>query len=470
MGDMQNDNFNAQVIEAVDEVISYYNTIALPRVQEIYRNHLILVRNLFDSLQRRSIITPDPYKHDKKIMDVVCPEEKPFGENERNQQLGVRLSDYESVLDYICTYVKFSVDQLPTGKVKKLIEFNKSFTWKSLSPTATKFNSKALGTALNEYKTTTQGMGVGMLMEGIFKTGEDLDEANKVLKDLGAFQKERYKAEIRRTVVSKLDEDSRSSAMEFMDAIRMAMPTAMPKRPFSEEIVQELVDEETAPNKNDLRLKLMERLKVDAPASAAKKEAGPDLHEIIMAAVRSFGSMADQYSSVLGKVVANHDVLQAESNNFKQKILRLIRHMFSLSEPPVEYEVLITKAGTEQKQREIINYSSFIEALSKRIKFYASLNATGSPNFQNMSKQTNEFIFNFVNKQVSDNSRLQVLLAALDEYFKQNAGASNRSKIKGISMELTTLKNLLVNANQSRSEYAGYMEEESRLKKMGMNK
>ena len=35
-------------------------------------------------------------------------------------------------------------------------------------------------------------------------------------------------------------------------------------------------------------------------------------------------------------------------------------------------------------------------------------------------------------------------------------------------MELTTLKNILVKANQQRSEYAAYVEEEEQLRKLGI--
>ncbi|MBQ9539406.1 MAG: hypothetical protein IJU95_09040, partial [Treponema sp.] len=81
-----------------------------------------------------------------------------------------------------------------------------------------------------------------------------------------------------------------------------------------------------------------------------------------------------------------------------------------------------------------------------------------------------DFVFNWVNKQMTENGRLQVLPGALDEYFKQNTSGMNRAKIKGIKMELTTLKNVLVKVNQLRSEYASYVEEAEQMKKLGITK
>ncbi len=471
MGSADNEDLNASIVKAVDDKTSWFNSTVLPKVQEDYRNHLIFVKNLMNALQRRSLITPDPYKNDKKITDITPIDDKPFNDTERATHLGIRLGQYGNMVDFICTYVKFSVEQLPTAKIKKLVDFNNSFTWGALNPESPKQNTKALGSALMELKTTTQGGGVamGMLFDSIAKTAKDLEEMSRDLKALGAFQKERYKGEIRKEIVAKLSPEVRGNASALLGEIKKQMPTAMPRRPFSADIVEELIQEETAGNKEELRAKLLQHLKVqDMPTEKAEETV--NVHDIIMGAVLSLGSMSDQYNIVMGKVVTNHDILASEDKGFKQKLGRLFRRLFGLAEPQVEYEVIINKKGSDDKQREIINYSSFMAAFSKRIKFYASLSNESSPNYQKMNSQADDFVYNWVNKQMTENGRLQVLLGALDEYFKQNTSGVNRAKIKGIKMELTTLKNALVKVNQLRSEYASYVEEAEQMKKLGITK
>ncbi|MBQ7166663.1 MAG: hypothetical protein IJR93_06960 [Treponema sp.] len=471
MGSADNEDFNAKIIKAVDDKVSWFNSTVLPKVQEGYRNHLIFVKNLTNALQRRSLITPDPYQNDKKITDVGPIDDAPFNDAERATQLGIRLGQYENMVDFICTYVKFSVEQLPTAKIKKLVDFNGSFSWDALNPESARQNTKALGAALMELKTTTQGGGpaMSMLFDSIAKTSKDMEEMSRELKSVGAFQKERYKGEIRKEIVSKLGPDVRGNASALMEEIKKQMPTALPRRPFSADIVEELVKEESAPNKDELRSKLLQHLKVQEMPTE-KAEESVNVHEIIMGAVLSLGSMSDQYNIVMGKVVTNHDILASEDKGFKQKLGRFFRRLFGMAEPQVEYEVIINKKGTDEKQREIINYNSFMAAFSKRIKFYTSLSSTDSPNYQKMNSQADDFVFNWVNKQMTENGRLQVLLGALDEYFKANTSGVNRAKIKGIKMELTTLKNVLVKVNQLRSEYASYVEEAEQMKKLGITK
>ena len=57
---------------------------------------------------------------------------------------------------------------------------------------------------------------------------------------------------------------------------------------------------------------------------------------------------------------------------------------------------------------------------------------------------------------------------ALDEYFKNNVNPLERSKIRGITMELTTIRNIIVKSNQIRAEYVAYAEEQEQMRKLGI--
>ena len=69
---------------------------------------------------------------------------------------------------------------------------------------------------------------------------------------------------------------------------------------------------------------------------------------------------------------------------------------------------------------------------------------------------------------MADCNRILNESAALDEYFKNKANAVDRTKIKGISMELTAVKNVLVKVNQHRAEYVSYKEEQEQMRKLGI--
>ena len=62
-----------------------------------------------------------------------------------------------------------------------------------------------------------------------------------------------------------------------------------------------------------------------------------------------------------------------------------------------------------------------------------------------------------------------VHLNSLDDFFKSAAAPINKSKIKGLKIDITTLKNSIVKANQQRVEYTSYIEEEAQMKRLGIS-
>ena len=104
---MSEKNFSEQLIAAIDKKTDWFNSRELQNVLEQYRLMHTCEKTLYEFLLKKSLITPDPYKNDKKISDIVPPENSPFTDNERSMIIGMRLSDYDSTLDFLCNYYKF---------------------------------------------------------------------------------------------------------------------------------------------------------------------------------------------------------------------------------------------------------------------------------------------------------------------------------------------------------------------------
>ncbi|MBQ2313440.1 MAG: hypothetical protein II187_00870 [Treponema sp.] len=465
------EDFNSKVIAAIDAKTDWYNNSLLPKVQDYYRAHLTYVRSLFDALVKRSIIQPDPYKHDSKISSIICPDDTPFNENERATQMGLRLSAYESVVDYVCNYMKFNVADLNAIKIKKLLDLNSAFNWENLSQNSSRVNTRGLAQCLSELRKSGQGMTLSMLNDGLDKSAEDMEEINAALTGLVDFGREVYKGDVRRNVLlsEQFDKSKMITAVFLLAEIKRQFAKGMPNRPYTGELIDEIVAEETAPNKAELQQQLMNKLRIPEEKEAVKVT-NVDTHELIMLSVRTLGSTAEQYNSVINKISLNHDILASENNTLKDKIMRFIRNIFGLEEPPVIYDLLITDRSTNSKRHEKLPYKQFMDNLVKRAHYYAAITSRTSPNYQKMDAQPDNVIADFITKQLRDNGRLHVTLTALDEFFKATAAPTNRPKIKGIKMELTTLKNLLVKANQSRAEYEAYAEEQKQMQQLGISK
>ena len=124
---MEVDNFNQALQEALSKKQEWYNTECLQELLSQYRLLHTCVRNLYESFVKKSLIHPDPYRLDKKISQIVVPESSPFAESDIPNIFGERFSNYETMLDFICTYFRFSTENFSLQNVKQLLDFNNVF-------------------------------------------------------------------------------------------------------------------------------------------------------------------------------------------------------------------------------------------------------------------------------------------------------------------------------------------------------
>lgn len=466
----ENESFNAKIILAAEYREQWYNSTQLPKIQDDYRLHLSCVRNIFEALLKKGLVIPDPYKKDNKITSIQCPDTSPFGDNERAQILGLRLSSYESMVDYVCNYMRFSVEQINIEAIKKLLELNNAFTWTNLSLNSTRANTRALASAINEVKNNADQLTISLLKDNTLKTQNAMEEITTVLKGLADFQRERYKIEIRKNILENPSFDrgkAYSSQQAMVAEIRRLFTSCMPRRSIHSELVNEIAAEETAQNKAELQAALLAKIQVQEETSATKTQK-IDTHGILMEALRLVGTTCDPYKVILDKIISNHDVMQSARKTFREKFLKFIRHFFGLEEPPVDYEVTIVDKKTDAKKKEVVRYKEFTTNLLKRIKIYSAFAVKDTPGYNKISQQQDSAILDYLNKQIVETNHLFALIVALDEFFKNNVAHEDRSKIKGCSMELTTIKNIMVKSNQQRSDYVAYAEEIEQMRKLGI--
>lgn len=467
---MDSNSFNAKYLAAFEEKKAWYNSVQLPKIQDSYRLHLVCVNNLFEALVKKSLINPDPYKKDKKISQIVSPDDGPFNDNERANQLGVRLSDYQSMIDFICNYMKFTVDLVTTDKIKRLIDLNATFGWINLSPNSPKINTRSLAVCINAARTGAQPIQVAMINDSMNKTVEAMNLINAGLRDLAEFQKSAYKASVRQNIMGREDFDwsKGNDEVALFSEIKRCYAGNMPKHSFNPDLIHEIVQEETADNKAVLQEQELAKFRIVSNDKKEQKKKAIDTHEVIMEIVRQLGTSGEQYEVVLEKLSNNNAILQAQKNTGVQKFLRFWRKVFGMPEPEVEYNLVITDNATQQAKKEKLSYNEFFSNLAKRTKYYSAIVAPQSGVLGKIAAQPEEKILEFLNKQSTENTRLLQVLSALDDYFKASCSPLERSKIKGIKPELSFIKSILVKLNQSKAEYIALIEEKEQMKKLGI--
>lgn len=464
------DEFSKNLYEVAEQKILWLDSVALPKVLEEYRNYHSIIKNLISMLLKKRLIDTDPYKYEKKIIDITVPDSSDFKDSENVAIFGMRLSEYETSLDFLCNYVGFTVESLSLDRIKKLAQMNSFILWASLSSAGTRANSRALSVIFSSIRMSADTLSTGLINNITSVAVKSIDTITTELKVLTEIQKELYKIEVRKAI---LDAPVFSSIRDSLtlengvSQIKKVFPALLRKKSFYPDLIRELVQEEVGPDKDSLRQAVMNKFGVIAQKSE-KKIVDVDTKSILLNAIRIFGAFSSQFDAVLQKIGENHLLLQSEHSGAWEKFLSTCRKAVGLHEKTIEYKIKVTEPFSQVVKSETLDYSNFIDSLAQLSHLYANMGAKTSPVYKKIEKQTNTAILDYVQKKISECQFLYVTLVGLDEFFKSEVSVMNRSKVKGLGMELTSIKNTIVVANHRKVEYVSLVAEQDQMKKLGI--
>ena len=464
--------FSKKVIEAADAKIEWYNSNVIPQISENYRLFHTCVKNLQDLMIKKSLVKPDPYKLDRKISGIKPLDNTQFIEGERTAIIGMRFSEFETMLDWICTYYKFSIDSLKIPEIKKLLDYNNSFIWNSLSPNNTMPNTRGLGQLIMEIKRGGDMLTSSSVSDIISKIQKTNSEIARIFKDLSDFQREVYKYKVRKNVIlnPKFDQEKAfSSEKEEVAQIKKIFNASMGGEPFYTQLIEEIAREDQAADREQIQAATLEKLTIKEEKSKGSTNE-INTKEMLLAAIHSLCAQVTPLAAVYTKLSENNETLQSASTSFWGQFIAALKKAFGIQEKPVEYEVVIVDQATDTKRKQRVSFAPFVTDIQKKASFFNSFSLKNSLAYKKFVNADEQKLLEFLNKQISDLQKISVLLKALDDYFKNNAPAEKRSKIKGLSMELMAIKNNSVNTNQRRAEYISYIEEQEQMKKLGLDK
>ena len=469
---MEEDKFEEELQQALRKKQEWYNTECLQELLAQYRLMHTCVRTLYENFVKKSLIIPDPYRLDKKINDIVVPPDTPFAESEISKVFGERFSDYETMLDYICTYFRFSIENFTLQKVKKLIDFNKVFEWDDLSMNNAKMNTRALAITVGHAKNGVPSVVQSMINDSVAKSSQATVAINKILNELGVFLREFYKGSLRKDLFCHPDYDKKKateSAEGELAEIKRLYTKVTGKKNLYNDLINEIVEEDHAPDKERRQQAVLDRLAIKGLAKAeAKKKTGPDSKEMIMQAVLAVGATAPTLIQLSAKLSDNFDVLYERKATFWNKLIDAIKKALNIADKERICQLPIKDAKTGVEHIQKIKVQEFMGDLTRKERIYSGIAAKGAE-YQKIESSNEDAILSFLNKQISELQSEFVIINSLDAYFKNEVAAEFKARVKGMQIELSALRNSIINANKKRGEYASFKEEADQMRKLGIS-
>ena len=468
---MEEYNFGVELQVALSKKQEWYNSECLQQLLDQYRLMHTCVRNLYECFVKKSLIQPDPYRLDKKISDIVVPETTPFSESEISNVFGARFSDYETMLDFICTYFRFSTENLTIQKVKQLIDLNKAFDWEDLSMNSAKMNTRALAMTINSAKNNAPNVVQSMINDSVAKCSQASAVISKMLNELGVFLRELFKGGLRKDLFEHPDFDkakAAESAEGELSEIKRLYTKVTGKKTIFTDLINEIVEEDHGPDKERKQAAVLERLAIkDIEKVEKKKAVGPDTKEMLMQTIVALGAMAPTLTQLHSKLGENFTLLYQKKNTLFNKLLAALRKAFHIAEKERICNLPIKDVKTGMERIQKINVNEFLSDLSRKERVFNGIGMKGVE-YQKINASNEDAILAFANKQISEIQSIFVIINALDAYFKNEVDTEFKVKVKGMQIELSALRNSIINANKKRGEYASFKEEHAQMQRLGL--
>ena len=445
--------------------------VELPKLKDTFKLFQTAFQGIHSVLLRKGVIQDDPYKFDLKISEVQTPPENPFAESEKAEQISVRLSQFDSYLDFLNNYYQFSVEFLSMGRIKRLINLVRYFNFLQFTETSTQLNTRCFAEIVGMVRKGSDSLSTGILNEGFLALEKTSREIFQILKSLTLYHKERYKLDVRQLVLSDMTLERErviTHRDEILRDIKRKFTATMGDRPFYAELIEEILLEDYSADGEARRDEILAQLQVKEEKKAESTQT-QNFKVIVLDGLRLLAGSGYQLEESIRKLRENAVLLENQDRSFMSQMRKMIRRFFNSAEEFSIYMVEYVDPITAEHKREEINFTKFSEEVARKGQSFASLLSRNSSSWKRVSSAPEEQVYQFLEKGLEDLQRYFRRLSALDEYFKTSVtDPESKSKLRGIKVELATLKTSIIKANQKKHEYVAQKEEIEQMRRLGI--
>jgi len=454
----------SEYISTIDQALigrkDWLEKSELGKLKENLRIFQISYASIYNIYLKKKLIDEDPYKQESKISELEVPESGSFNEAKRIEQLTIRLSNYDSQLDFLVNFYQLGVDFLNLDRIKRIVGLVRYIDWTSFTADSQSIMTRAVADLTNQSKTGVDTLTLSIIGESLSRLSKTTAASMVTLKELNVYYRECYKLNVRQSVTQSM-----SAGEATLENIRKKMSSAMPGKPFYKELIDEILKEDYASEGNDLRESILNTLKVKEEKTKAAKQA-VDYKKILLDGIVVIGGASNTLNEIITKITENQAVLDSQKKGFFEAIKELIRQITNAEPEEIIYNIEKMDDTKGVPVKEKLYFRQFLGDLEKKIKILTSF--CRGPAYNKLAAMSEEQVISYLERNIKEVQSFHKTLSAIDDFFKASASAEDRDKIKGIKPDLSALKNTYVKANQLRYEYSAQKEEEEQMKSLGI--
>ncbi len=463
-------DFNTTLYDLCEKKVSLFDSTILPTMLDNYRTFHTAVTNIISMLEKKKILVPDPYKRDKRVVDIEIPPNDDFSDSEGPTIFGTRFSDYETSLDFLCNYMQFNVNAMPAERIKKLFAFNSFLDWTLSTSGGPNSNIRFFSNIVTGIRTGSDTLSSGLLSNMLSLCAKQIKDINTELRNLTALQREIYKIDVRKKLLDNPGFANTYSSLTIdngLQEVKKAFQRFMGSARFYPDLIDEIINEDFSSSKDSIQKALLDKFQVKSESKKEVKNSvntRAQLNEV----VKILAGFGPSLEVVVQKLEENHELLQGENKGAFDKFMRALRALLKKTDSEVEYKIKAIDMLSQVEKAETIEYNKFMDSMIQRSKIFKALSSKESPLVQKLSKESEEAVLGYVQKRISDCQNLHGILVGFDAFFKAEVMPENRSKVKGLLVDLDVIKNTIMKANKYKAEYVSTVTTEKQMEKLGI--
>jgi hypothetical protein len=424
------DEWYASFKQALEKKRDWLLGVRIPELKRKFGEFHNTFSILYSALLQKNYIVKDPYKTETPASGLRVPETKSFFEPKKREEFSLRLAKYDNQLEYIVTFYEFSLDTLKPDKIRILRAIIWFIEWKNLSLTSPSLNTQAIAEIFFNLRNRAISK---ILLKNLEACFDDLYSCaaymDKILYEISDYQHEAYKGNIRASITANME------GPVTIDSIKNVFYTMFPGDVFQPALIQELLNEDSSPD-NNIRASVLAKLAVVDPAMQDFDDA-PSFKSLLIEGFNTLGSTAGTFHEIVGKIEYNHGIYRRKRRSLSESLLILFKLLLKKKRHSDLYECELV--GSFSSRVEIIDHHLFLEKLNEKIRELRTIVKYPAK----LEQMDEDELLNYLNRNMRDIQKHHRLLIALDKFFRTKVAGEQKSRIKGMRPELTTIKNAL---------------------------
>ncbi|MFW5801420.1 MAG: hypothetical protein ACOCVC_05275 [Spirochaeta sp.] len=462
-------DFSQQLAEALQQNREHLERYEFTKLREDFRMFYLAFEGIYKTLKKKGIIQDDPYRFEAKVAGLEIPDQGNFMENERDDKMSIRLSNFDAQLDYINNYFQFSMEELTLDRLKLLAKMTMYIRWNELTDTNPNITTQSMALYLNKIKHSGDNLSANIVKDSQDQLSKYGRSIRNRLKTITRYHREHYKLMVREQVINEINlHPTENPADEFMPQVKRKFMSTMGDKPFYAELISEVLNEDYGPESGKLQSQLLKDLQPE-PENKPKKKLGPSFEEMLQDAIRALAQSSRSLEVCITKLTENHYLMENQRISLGTRLRRWFAHKILKAPQDRTYEVEYMDLATSTRKTEKISYASFSDAVLKKSRLYAGILSKMGTVSSRLDQAGEEQLFQFLHKNLEEVQLIYRRLQGLDAFFKTEMPRDSRKQVRGIKNDLVALKNTLANANQKRHDYVSKKEEIEQLKKLGIS-